>query len=64
MADIQKTIPEKKKRITAKKPVRVVINREFVGTQTIPEAFIPIIYEDIRKSAAQADTLDTGDLIA
>lgn len=64
MADIQKTIPEKKKRITAKKPVRMVINREFVGTQTIPEAFIPIIYEDIRKSAAKADTLDTEDFIA
>lgn len=64
MADMQKIIPEKKKRITAKKPVRVIVNREFVGTQTIPEAFIPIIYEDIRKSAAKADTLDTEDFIA
>ena len=37
------------KRIVPKAPVQMIISREYVGTQTVTEAFIPIISEDIRK---------------
>ena len=33
-------------------------SREYVGTQTVTEAFVPIISEDIRKKIAEGDTFD------
>lgn len=51
---------EKRKRVTPKAPVQMVVTHEFVGTKTVTDAFIPIIYEDIHKTVSRADTLDTG----
>lgn len=47
-----------------KAPVQMVVRREFVGTQTITDAFIPIIYEDIRREITEADTFDTEGMSA
>jgi len=55
---------KKRKRIVPKAPVQMVISREYVGTQTVAEAFIPIISEDIRRKIAEADTFDNKDLSA
>ena len=57
--DIQKT----KGNGTARQPVRIIVRREFVGTQTLTEAFIPVIYDDIR-SQVEADTFDREEKIA
>ena len=55
---------KKRKRIVAKQPVQIIVSREYVGTQTIAEAFIPIISEDIRRKIAEDDTFDNGGLSA
>lgn len=52
---------KKKKRIVPKVPVKIIIRREYIGTQTVVEAFIPIIYEDIRKSI-KPDSFDRKSL--
>lgn len=52
---------KKKKRIVPKAPVKIIISREYIGTQTVVEAFIPIIYEDIRKSI-KPDSFDRESL--
>ena len=59
-----KTANKKRKRIVQKAPVRMIISREYVGTQTVAEAFIPIISEDIRRKVAKDDTFDNGDISA
>ena len=41
-----------------------IISREYVGTQTVTEAFVPIISEDIRKKIAEGDTFDNEGLSA
>ena len=46
---------KKRKRVVPKAPVQMIISREYVGTQTVTEAFIPIISEDIRKKIAEGD---------
>ena len=33
----------------------MIISREYIGTQTVAEAFVPIISEDIRKKIAEGD---------
>ena len=53
---------KKRKRIVAKQPVQMIISREYVGTQTVSEAFIPIISEDIRRKIAEDDTFDNEGL--
>ena len=53
-----KKADKKRKRIVPKAPVQMIISREYVGTQTVTEAFIPIISEDIRKKIAEGDTFD------
>ena len=55
---------KKRKRIVPKAPVQMIISREYVGTQTVTEAFIPIISEDIRKKIAEGDTFDNEGLSA
>ena len=55
---------KKRKRIVARQPVQMIVNREYVGTQTVGEAFIPIISEDIRKSITGNGTFDNGGLSA
>ena len=55
---------KKRKRIVARQPVQMIVSREYVGTQTIAEAFIPIISEDIRREIAESDTFDNGGLSA
>ena len=55
---------EKRKRIVARQPVQMIVSREYVGTQTVAEAFIPIISEDIRRKIAEGDTFDNGGLSA
>ena len=55
---------KKRKRIVARQPVQMIVSREYVGTQTVAEAFIPIISEDIRKSITGNDTFDNGGLSA
>ena len=59
-----KTTNKKRKRIMPKAQVQVIISREYVGTQTVAEAFIPIISEDIRKSITENDTFDNEDISA
>ena len=59
-----KTTNKKRKRIMPKAQVQVIISREYVGTQTVAEAFIPIISEDIRKSITGNDTFDNDGLSA
>lgn len=59
-----KTANKKRKRIMTKAQVQVIISREYVGTQTVAEAFIPIISEDIRRKIAENDTFDNGDISA
>ena len=55
---------KKRKRIVTKAPVQMIISREYVGTQTVAEAFIPIISEDIRRKIAEDDTFDNEDISA
>ena len=55
---------KKRKRIMPKAQVQVIISREYVGTQTVTEAFIPIISEDIRREIAKDDTFDNEDISA
>ena len=55
---------EKRKRIVPKAPVQMIVSREYVGTQTVAEAFIPIISEDIRRKIAEDDTFDNEGLSA
>ena len=59
-----KTANKKRKRNVAGQPVQMVVSREYVGTQTVAEAFIPIISEDIRKSIMGNDTFDNDGLSA
>ena len=59
-----KKADKKRKRIVPKAPVQMIISREYVGTQTVTEAFIPIISEDIRKKIAEGDTFDNEGLSA
>ncbi len=59
-----KTVDKKRKRIVARQPVQMIVSREYVGTQTVAEAFIPIISEDIRRKIAENDTLDNEDITA
>lgn len=59
---MSKSQPEKK--IVPKSPVKIIIQREFVGDKSLAEAFVPTIYEDIRRTAEQADTFDSKDKIA
>ncbi|MEE0574402.1 hypothetical protein [Eubacterium maltosivorans] len=42
----------------------MIISREYIGTQTVAEAFVPIISEDIRKKIAEGDTFDNEGLSA
>ncbi len=55
---------KKRKRIVARQPVQMIVSREYVGTQTVAEAFIPIISEDIRRGIAKDDTFDNEDISA
>ena len=59
-----KTASKKRKRIVARQPVQMIVSREYIGTQTVAEAFIPIISEDIRKSITGNDTFDNDGLSA
>jgi len=55
----------RRKRIVPKGQVQMIISREYVGTQTVAEAFIPIISEDIRRKIAnESDTFDNEGLSA
>ena len=63
MGEDKKT-DKKRKRIVPKAPVQMIISREYVGTQTVTEAFIPIISEDIRKKIAEGDTFDNEGISA
>ena len=55
---------KKRKRIVARQPVQMIVSREYIGTQTVAEAFIPIISEDIRRKIAEGDTFDNEDISA
>ena len=55
---------KKRKRIVAKQPVQMIVSREYVGTQTVAEAFIPIISEDIRREIAKDGTFDNEGISA
>ena len=55
---------KKRKRIVARQPVQMIVSREYVGTQTVAEAFIPIISEDIRKRITENDTFDNEGISA
>lgn len=55
---------KKRKCIVAKQPVQMIVSREYVGTQTVAEVFIPIISEDIRRKIAEGDTFDNEGISA
>ena len=55
---------KKRKHIVARQPVQMIVSREYVGTQTVAEAFIPIISEDIRRKIAEDDTFDNEGMSA
>ena len=59
-----KTANKKRKRIVARQPVQMIVSREYVGTQTVAEAFIPIISEDIRRKIAEGDIFDNEGISA
>ena len=59
-----KKADKKRKRIVPEAPVQMIISREYIGTQTVAEAFVPIISEDIRKKIAEGDTFDNEGLSA
>ncbi len=59
-----KTVNKRRKRIVAKQPVQMIVSREYVGTQTLAEAFVPVIYEDIKKNLDDSGTFDSGGLTA
>ena len=59
-----KTANKKRKRIVARQPVQMIVSREYVGTQTVAEAFIPIISEDIRRKIAEGATFDNEGISA
>ncbi len=59
-----KTANKKRKRTVPKAPVQMIISREYVGTQTMTEAFVPVIYEDIKKNLDNSGTFDSGGLTA
>ena len=63
MGEDRKT-PGRRKRIVPKGQVQMIISREYIGTQTVAEAFVPIISEDIRKKIAEGDTFDNEGLSA
>ena len=63
MGEDKKT-DKKRKRVVPKAPVQMIVSREYVGTQTVTEAFIPIISEDIRKKIAEGDTFDNEGISA
>ena len=63
MGEDKKT-DKKRKRVVPKAPVQMIINREYASTQTVTEAFIPIISEDIRKKIAEGDTFDNEGISA
>ena len=67
MGEDKKTT-EKRKQLVPKTPVRMIISREYVGTRTVTEVFIPIISEDIRRKiaerVAEGDTFDTEGISA
>ena len=46
------------KKDTDKKTVKIVIKSESVGSQSISDAFIPIVFEDISKAVRQTHTFD------
>ena len=51
---------KKRKRIVARQPVQMIVSREYVGTQTVAEAFIPIISEDIRSFSPNREKCGKG----
>lgn len=55
---------KKRKRIVARQPVQMIVSREYVGTQTVAEAFIPIISEDIRREIAKDGIFDNEGISA
>ena len=59
-----KTANKKRKRIVPKAPVQMIVSREYVGTQTVAEAFILIISEDIHRKIAEDDTFNNEGLSA
>ena len=59
-----RTTTGRRNRIVPKGQVQRIISREYIGTQTVAEAFVPIISEDIRKKIAEGDTFDNEGLSA
>lgn len=64
MAEKKKMTGATDRRSRKKAPVQMIVRHEFVGTKTVTDAFIPIIYEDIHKTVSEADTLDIGGISA
>jgi hypothetical protein len=50
MGNNENRAPKTQKRTTTKADVKIVIRPEFTGNLSITEAFIPVIFEDIRAS--------------
>ena len=50
-------VTEKKQR-RPRTPVTVIVAHEFIGDKTLAEAFIPVIFEDLRQKADKHRTID------
>ncbi len=59
--DMRNEQQKKRQVIRPKGRVKILVTSEFIGTQSLTEAFIPIIYEDLRR---KADTFDRESRIA
>jgi len=50
----------KTSQIAKKKPINILIKRKFVGKQSLTDALIPIICDDLRKEFESNRTLDNS----
>jgi len=52
MKNTEKKADTEQKRNSSRQPVQLVVEREFMGTKSVSEIFIPIILDDIQKKTA------------
>ncbi len=56
----KKKKPMKSQRVS-RKPARLVVEREFVGSQSATDALLPVVLEDLLRHAEEVRTFDKED---
>ncbi|MBB6690773.1 stage II sporulation protein R [Cohnella xylanilytica] len=56
----EKKKPKKSQRVS-RKPARLVVEREFVGSQSATDALLPVVLEDLLRHAEEVRTFDKED---